>query len=127
MLALRDSLPAQFSDEDFDLLLYLVAAHHGKVRARLAAAPADQEHPVAKAGERMPIRGVMDGDQVPGAPLGLPDAILSLDLAILGFSPKTGASWTDRVLGLLQKFGPFRLALLETLLRAADCRASLSK
>lgn len=127
LLALRDSLPAQFSDEDFDLLLYLVAAHHGKVRARLAAAPADQEHPVAKAGERMPIRGVMDGDQVPGAPLELPDAVLSLDPASLGFSPKTGASWTERVLGLLQKFGPFRLALLETLLRAADCRASRSK
>lgn len=127
LLALRNSLPAQFSDEDFDLLLYLVAAHHGKVRARLAAAPADQDHPVAKAGERMPIRGVMDGDHVPGAPLGLPDAILSLDPASLGFSPTTGASWTERVLGLLQKFGPFRLAFLETLLRAADCRASQSK
>lgn len=127
LLALRDSLPTQFSDEDFDLLLYLVAAHHGKVRARLTAAPADQEHPVAKAGDRMPIRGVMEGDHVPGAPLGLPDAILSLDPASIGFSPKTGASWTERVLGLLQTFGPFRLAFLETLLRAADCRASQSK
>jgi CRISPR-associated endonuclease/helicase Cas3 len=127
LLALRDSLPAQFSDDDFDLLLYLVAAHHGKVRARLAAVPADQEHPVAKAGERMPIRGVMDGDLLPGAPLGLPDAILSLDPASLGFSPKTGASWTERVLGLLEAFGPFRLAFLETLVRAADCRASQSK
>lgn len=124
LLALRDSLPARFTDEDFDLLLYLVAAHHGKVRARLAAAPADQDHPVAKAGDRMPIRGVMDDDHVPGASLGLPDATLSLDPASLGFSPKTGASWTERVLGLLQKFGPFRLAYLETLLRAADCRAS---
>lgn len=124
LLALRDSLPASFADDEFDLLLYLVAAHHGKVRARLAAAPADQEHPVAQAGERMPIRGVMDGDVVPGAPTGLPDAILSLDPAGLGFSPKTGASWTERVLGLLQKFGSFRLAFLETVLRAADCRAS---
>lgn len=127
LLVLRDALPAQFSDEDFDLLLYLVAAHHGKVRARFAAAPADQDHLVAKAGERMPIRGVMDGDTVPGAALGLPDAILSLDPASLGFSPKTGASWTERVLGLLHKFGPFRLAYLETLLRAADCRASQSQ
>jgi CRISPR-associated endonuclease/helicase Cas3 len=127
LLALRDSLPARFSNEDFDLLLYLVAAHHGKVRARLAAAPADQDHPVTKSGERMPIRGVMDKDRVPGAPLGLPDAILSLDPASVGFSPKTGASWTERVLGLLQKFGPFRLAYLETLLRAADCRASRSQ
>ena len=124
LLVLRDSLPARFADEDFDLLLYLVAAHHGKVRARLAAAPADQDHPVAKAGEGMPIRGVMEGDRVPGAPLALPDAVISLDPAALGFSATTGASWTERVLGLLQKFGPFRLAYLETLLRAADCRAS---
>lgn len=127
LLALRPSLPAQFSDEDFNLLLYLIAAHHGKVRARLAASPSDQEHPITKAGERMPILGVMADDPVPGAPLGLPDAVLSLDPASLGFSPKTGASWTERVLGLLEQFGPFRLAYLETLLRAADCRASQSK
>ena len=75
----------------------------------------------------MPIRGVMDDDFVPGASLGLPDARLSLDPAYIGFSPKTGASWTERVLGLLEKFGPFRLAYLETLLRAADCRASQAK
>jgi CRISPR-associated endonuclease/helicase Cas3 len=124
LLALRDSLPTRFSDEDFDLLLYLVAAHHGKVRARLAAAPADQDHPIAGTGERMPIRGVMDGDRVPGAPLGLPDAVLSLDPASLGFSPTTGASWTERVLGLLERHGAFRLAFLESILRAADCRAS---
>lgn len=127
LLALRDALPAQFSDGEFDLLLYLVAAHHGKVRARLAAAPADQDHPVSRSGERMPIRGVMDGDTVPGAALGLPDAILSLDPASLGYSSTTGASWTERVLSLLQRFGPFRLAFLETLLRAADCRASQTK
>jgi CRISPR-associated endonuclease/helicase Cas3 len=127
LLALREQLPVQFSDEDFDLLLYLVAAHHGKVRARLAASPSDQKHPVAETGAGMPVRGVMDGDVVPGAALGLPAATLSLDPAAIGFSPKTGASWTERVLGLLEKFGPFRLAFLETLLRAADCRASRSK
>ncbi len=127
LLTLRPSLPMQFSDEDFDLLLYLVAAHHGKVRARLASAPADQEHPVAKTGEGMPIRGVMDGDVVPGSAFGLLDATLSLDPAAIGFSPKTGAAWTERVLGLLEKFGPFRLAYLETLLRAADCRVSQQK
>lgn len=127
LLALRQSLSVQFSDEDFDLLLYLVAAHHGKVRAHLAAAPSDQDHPVVKTGAGMPIRGVMDGDVVPGSAFELPDATLSLDLAAIGFSPQTGASWTERVLGLLEKFGPFRLALLETFLRAADCRTSQSK
>ncbi len=124
LLDLRDRLPVQFTDEDFDLLLYLVAAHHGKVRARLTAVPADQEHPVTHGGERMPVRGLMEGDLVPGTPLDLPDALISLDPAGIGFSPRTGASWTERVLGLLEKHGPFRLAYLESLLRAADCRAS---
>lgn len=127
LLVLRQSLPVQFTDDDFDLLLYLVAAHHGKVRARLTSTPADQEHPVAKAGEGMPIRGVMENDVVPGSAFDLPDATLSLDPASIGFSPKTGAGWTERVLGLLEKFGPFRLSYLETLLRAADCRVSKSK
>lgn len=75
----------------------------------------------------MPIRGVMENDVVSGLAFGLPDAILSLDLAAIGLSPKTGAGWTDRVLGLLDKFGPFRLAYLETILRAADCRVSQPK
>ena len=69
----------------------------------------------------------MDDDVVPGASLGLPDATLSLAPAAIGFSPRTGASWTERVLGLLARFGPFRLAYFETLLRAADCRASQTK
>jgi CRISPR-associated endonuclease/helicase Cas3 len=127
LLVLRPALPLQLTDEDFDLLIYLVAAHHGKVRARLTSAPADQDHPVAKAGGEMPIRGVMESDIVPGAAFGFPDATISLDPAAIGFSPKTGAAWTERVLGLLETFGPFRLAYLETLLRAADCRASQTK
>ncbi|TLD68814.1 CRISPR-associated helicase Cas3' [Phragmitibacter flavus] len=127
LLMLRQSLPVQFTDEDFNLLLYVVVAHHGKVRARLASAPVDQEHPVAKAGGEMPIRGIMKNDVVPGAAFGLPDATLSLDPAAIGFSPKTGAAWTERVIGLLETFGAFRLAYLETLLRAADCRASQPK
>lgn len=127
LLMIRHSLPVEFTDEEFDLLIYLIASHHGKVRARLASVPADQEHPVAKTGGEMPIRGIMNGDVVSGASFGLPDATLSLDPAAIGFSPKTGASWTERVLGLLEKIGPFRLAYLETLLRAADCRASKPK
>jgi CRISPR-associated endonuclease/helicase Cas3 len=35
-----------------------------------------------------------------------------------------GPSWLARTAGLRDRIGPFRLALLETLLRAADARAS---
>ena len=33
-------------------------------------------------------------------------------------------SWTGRSLELLAELGPFKLAYLEAILRAADCRAS---
>ena len=54
----------------------------------------------------------------------LPPAVLHLDAASLGLSPRYGASWGERVAALLDKYGPFTLALLETLLRVADVRAS---
>jgi hypothetical protein len=46
------------------------------------------------------------------------------EAAALGLSPRTGASWRERCLGLLQRFGPAGLGYLESLLRAADVRAS---
>jgi CRISPR-associated endonuclease/helicase Cas3 len=122
LLRNRDKLPP-LSDDDFNLFLYLVAAHHGKVRASMQASPRDQDHPVARSGGDMPIRGVMESDTLP-AVLDLPDTSLTLAPASIGLSPVTGASWTERVSSLLAKYGPFRLAYLETLLRAADCRAS---
>jgi hypothetical protein len=35
-----------------------------------------------------------------------------------------GGSWTDRMLEVLSKLGPFRMAYLEMLLRTADENAS---
>jgi len=114
--------------EDFDLLTYLVCAHHGKVRMAWHASPADQE-----AGDtRLRLRGVRDGEELPalmltaanGRTLELPACRLRLDAAAAGLNPITGRGWTERVLGLLGKHGPFALAYLESLLRAADQRAS---
>ena len=113
---------------DFDLLAYLVCAHHGKVRQAWHASPSDQE---ANDG-RLRIRGVRDGEELPqltltaidGSHIDLPASTLHLALAGAGLNPLTGKGWTERVLGLLERHGPFTLAWLEALLRAADQRAS---
>ena len=117
--------------EAFDLVVYLVCCHHGKLRARLHASPADQAAAMRRGS--LPIRGVYEGDRLPSvrlaAPGGglavLPESRLSLDPAALGLSPLTGRSWVERVDGLRARHGPFALAYLETILRAADVRASM--
>lgn len=117
-----------YSAEDFDLLVYLVAAHHGKVRVALHAAPADQDYRDTD-GRGLPIRGVREGDRlppvslVPGEPA-LPQVTLTLAPASMGLSEKTGMSWRERVIRLLRDHGPAKLAYLEAIMVAADRRAS---
>jgi CRISPR-associated endonuclease/helicase Cas3 len=114
--------------KQFNLLAYLVCAHHGKVRLAWHACPADQ----AAGDERPRIRGIRDGDTLPPLMLAaadrtlheLPETLLDLAPAAAGLNPRTGAGWTERVLLLLDHYGPFALAWLEALLRAADQRAS---
>ncbi len=116
------------SADEFDLLTYLVASHHGKVRVALHAAPKDQEYR-DRDGRGLPIRGIREGDRlpsvvlVPGEPA-LPEVTLTLAPAALGLSEKTGRSWRERSQRVLERFGPGALALLEAVLRAADVRAS---
>jgi CRISPR-associated endonuclease/helicase Cas3 len=123
---LRALTPAQFN-----LLVYLVCAHHGKVRAALHACPADQATAAAdEAG--LPIRGIKEGDELPPVRLmdvqGAEQTVVELDLhlapAMLGLSGRYGPSWRERTLALQAHHGPFALAWLETMLRAADIRAS---
>lgn len=112
----------------FNLLAYLVCTHHGKVRLAWHASPADQ----AATDEQPRIRGIRDGDTLPPLVLSaadrtlhqLPETLLDLAPAAAGLNPRTGAGWTERVLSLLDRHGPFALAWLEALLRAADQRAS---
>lgn len=134
MSPLVDELNAITCREDFDLLLYLVAAHHGKVRMSLRSSPDDSKTNVP---DPCPVdlrqaRGVRDGDKLPACKLpgktgevfAAPEVILNLEPMELGLSCRYGPSWRDRMQNLLEHLGPFRLAYLEALLRIADWRAS---
>lgn len=113
--------------DSFDLLVWLVCTHHGKVRCVWASTPKDQE-----SGEDR-IHGVLRADRLPdvmlatasGSASKLHALELSLSLAELGVGTQYGASWAERVVRLVDRHGPFKLAYLEALLRAADVRASI--
>lgn len=110
------------STEESDLIAYLIAAHHGKVRLHLRALPDEIEAPD---GRRF-ARGIWEGDTLPPLTLGeraLPATTLKLALMELG-DGEQGASWTRRSQGLLVRHGPFVLAWLETLVRLADWRGT---
>ncbi|HYC54036.1 MAG TPA: CRISPR-associated endonuclease Cas3'' [Candidatus Binatia bacterium] len=110
-------------DSTEDLGAYLVAAHHGKVRLTLRARPG--ETPPGN-GTRF-AHGVYEGDRIAATDLGsgvvVPEMELSLQCMEMG-SDAGSPSWSDRMGRLLEEFGPFRLAYLETLVRIADWRAS---
>jgi len=110
--------------DDADLVAYLIAAHHGKVRLGLRSLP--EEDAPDDPGKRF-ARGVWDGDRLPGLQIGdretVRDAVLRLDVAELG-GGATGRSWAERTQGLVERLGPFRLAWMEALVRVADWRAS---
>ncbi len=111
-----------------DLVAYLIAAHHGKVRLSLRAMP-DEREPMKPFGPRF-ARGVWEGDELPEIDIPgrevIPSTRMRLDLMELG-EGVMGPSWTARTQKLLDTYGPFRLAWLESLVRIADWRASGSE
>ena len=110
---------------DPDLTRYLVLAHHGKLRLQVRDPGDLTVLPPGQAGQRT-ILGLEHGatTDVP-AMLGQPAATLTIDLAQFNFGGDR--SWTRTVLELRDKYGPFVLAYLETLVRVADWRASGGK
>jgi len=111
--------------DSFNLLAYLVCCHHGKVRLSFHVSPSDQK--AQAQGGPLTIRGIRTGDRLADCLQGQPcDQAWLLDLSpsTVGLNPTTGMSWTERALGLLEDYGPFALAWLEALMRAADQRAS---
>ena len=81
-------------------------------------------------------RGILDGDEIPprafitlGLDAAASSAPLKLDLGLMemGSDSVRGPSWLARMLALRNRLGLFQLAYLETLLRAADGRASAAE
>lgn len=118
-LAQHDSEPGA------DLIAYLILAHHGKVRMSLRAMPNEE----AGKGVKRFARGVWEGDILPALDFdGEHSAQTTLKLALMEIGEgEQGASWTERSLRLLDHYGPFQLAWLETLVRLADWRASAAE
>lgn len=153
-----------------DLAVYLVAAHHGKIRLSIRSLPTesrDKRGSLANievvsigklvtgaadilgvdrpknvdtiaastwlenvSGRTTPrfARGIWEGDVLPKTRIGggqmSPEVRLRLDVMELGLNESGQPSWTSRMLRLRDALGPFRLAYLESILRAADMRAS---
>jgi CRISPR-associated endonuclease/helicase Cas3 len=110
-----DHLP----EEDRFLCIYLIAAHHGRIRMTLRSMPKEKPGYVF---------GVKDAEALPSVHIGdsqtieatlSPSQYTGLGLADDGTQP-----WQERAAALYDRLGPFALAYLETLVRLSDWKAS---
>lgn len=111
---------ASDSSQRRDLVAYLIAAHHGKVRLSIRSMP-DENKPLD--GSVLFARGIWQNDALPPV-TGLLTEEIRLSLALMRLGPE---SWASRMLALRDEpsLGPFRLGYLEALVRVADWRASM--
>jgi CRISPR-associated endonuclease/helicase Cas3 len=112
-----------------DLVAYLIAAHHGRVRLAIRSMP--REDVPDKGANRRFAMGIWEGDALPATELGggTLAEVVPLDLSIMeiGRGEDGRASWVDRMTRLrdIPELGFFKMAFLEAILRAADSRASM--
>ncbi|MDE2718975.1 MAG: CRISPR-associated helicase Cas3', partial [Chloroflexota bacterium] len=116
--------------ETRDLAAYLAAAHHGKVRLGIRSLPGERRNNKDSNPDADKLLGyrVSEPETLPPVDLGqrrrVPETALDMSIAQIGLSDNGCRSWLERSLTLLERFGPFRLAYLEAIVRAADMRAS---
>ena len=120
----------ELSERDCDLAAYLAASHHGKVRLGIRSLPGQRKSFTDSNPDLNYLLGykVSVQETIPAIELdkglSIGETALDLSLTRIGLSENGKHSWLERSLDLLAWFGPFRLAFLEAILRAADMRAS---
>lgn len=117
---------SDLDDRTRDLAAYLAASHHGRVRLgirSLSGRGGGNPEP-----DRLLGYQVSEAEPLPAVDLGeglrIGKTKLDLSIARIGLGNHDRRSWLDRTTALLDWLGPFRLAYLEAIVRAADMRAS---
>ena len=116
-----------------DLAAYLAAAHHGKVRLGIRSLPGPRRNNRDRNPDADELLGyrVSEPETLPPVDLGegllVPETTLDMAIARIGKDENEGQSWLERSLTVLEQYGPFRLAYLEAIVRAADMRASVKE
>ncbi|MBI2704372.1 MAG: CRISPR-associated helicase Cas3' [Actinobacteria bacterium] len=112
---------------DAGLIVYLVAAHHGRIRLGFRSLP-DEKPPPGFDRDTPVALGICHLERLPAVQVPRAEVPSStMDLNVMGLGSANGVrSWSDRALEIRDRddLGPFRLGFLEALVRVADWRAS---